>query len=288
LSAANGPLLHLFSPKTMFIDLPSVVLPTVGEAVYMHVADSAPSLTFFMVFALLVVFIRAFSELEAFPMVQILVRTIAQAYAAIMVTLLIMGMACLLLTLIYGLQFFPELANDAEKDWFFMFLSTFQIIIAGSEVNDTVWAYSRGSVVVLYFFSNVLLFLVMSQIFIAILVASWDAAIAAREERHRDASLPPDYQDCGEPSSALTRGSSTLLYWFCGWDCEHGGFGPALLRALHQQLARAEAAVLRHAVLVVTVARPSFNVSSERFNLQAGRRPTRRCAKLRSCWTRPS
>jgi len=256
----------------------------------MHVADSAPSLTFFMVFALLVVFIRAFSELEAFPMVQILVRTIAQAYAAIMVTLLIMGMACLLLTLIYGLQFFPELANDAEKDWFFMFLSTFQIIIAGSEVNDTVWAYSRGSVVVLYFFSNVLLFLVMSQIFIAILVASWDAAIAAREERHRDASLPPDYQDCGEPSSALTRGSSTLLYWFCGCGSRFCNALRTLRRRSDRRWApeHTTIAAKRTGGIVSMVASARHCCAHSTSSWRAPRRPTRRCAKLRSCWTRPS
>ena len=86
--------------------------------------------------------------------------------------------------------------------------------------------------VFLYVFSSLLLMLVLSQFFIAILVSAWQDAADLKASIAEDASLPPGYQKRPDERSLGARACEAVVFGLCGYSIHGKAFGQSIKHAL--------------------------------------------------------
>lgn len=247
---------QLLQARFILLELPSWLLPlmlespwcpAVGPLGYMNLCAAAQ----------LIVFARAFAEAEAFPLLERLVGTFSAAAKDVLGLIIVMVLSCFsfaCISLVMFGVFYPGTDVMTDQRFIELFADAFTAIIEGADLDEEMLRFNPTGTYISYFVRNLFLFLIISQIFIAVLVGAFDATAEKVDLALRDMSLPAGYIYIGEKRIECARWLLDYpVAFFTPYVLEYHAWAPTLLMALHQVIDAAEEmdeAVLHEQVLV--------------------------------------
>jgi len=179
-------------PFLLCVELPSLVLPMLLEIIKHTGALTVIDFNLLVSVTLSVMMARFFQEGQVIPAFRLLVMTTFQAadelwhFSVIMVVILFI--ATEMHVTIFGVY------SSAYETYGEAMLHQFNFFSMGGEFStEGEYQNSPYGYLFLYLFGQLVLFLVLSQFFIAILVSAWDDATHLKEKVKEDAYMPPGF-----------------------------------------------------------------------------------------------
>ena len=216
----------------LLIELPSILLPITLEILRFTGALSVINFNLCVSVTLAVMLARFFQEGQVIPAFQLFVLTIFHStgqlinFSVIMViTILVAAEMHITVFGVYTPSY--ETTGEAFMQMFNHFATGKDFENDGGEYDNSPFGY-----VVLYVFSTLLLLLVLSQTFVAILVSAWQGAADRKAEIEENASLPPGFQKRAETRSLWAQFLESVVFSVTGYSLRAGAFGPQIKHAL--------------------------------------------------------
>jgi len=236
---------RLMTKRFVFLELASWVVPFVVDAMETKMPRGMPEWIVLISANQLLMFVRAFEESEAFETIAKLVSAVARSFYTILGLCVLIVVTCACLTSVYGQLFGVFHFEDGGLGPFGdLWLEVFNVLIAGAPIDPEIYTYNPIGLMLMYLLMNFFLFLILSQVFIAILIGAFDSAEDADEVKERSNSIPSFYVDVGAPPpnmflSSFVHFPTYLLSWY---HIEYAAWGPTLLYALDLIVVGAEKA----------------------------------------------
>jgi len=121
------------------------------------------------------------------------------------------------------------------------FMRTFQQFSIGEELDlEHDYKNSPYGYIFLYLFSSVALLLVLSQFFIAILVAAWDSAAELKEIELTNDQLPPGFSARDDERPIWLKAAHWLVFCFTGYSIPAGTWSVRIKHAMDHLLTSTE------------------------------------------------
>ncbi|CAK0796803.1 unnamed protein product, partial [Prorocentrum cordatum] len=210
---------------------------------------------FLMCVSQLMALVRLFYEAQLLPFFKKLTETLFSASKRLLSFSLGMCLAMLIIASLYGQQF----GVFEKKSLVALFLFVLDQFANGASLSDEALKYNPEASILLYIITLFVLFLTLSQIFIAVLTAALDDANADERKRRYLMSVPEGYEvlstvkaaaaakalgqrpakrSWAQNATAHAISLMTLTYWCPRYAC----FVPALLRGLQMAIEKEEQA----------------------------------------------
>jgi len=233
---------RLISRRFLLLECPTWLLPVLCDVLESRL--TAPQWMILLAGSQLVVLLRAFLESEAFAIAEKLVFAISSSIGQIAGLCLVIGISTIAMTSVHGQLFgiFHFETAGGLGTWPNLWLEIFNVLIAGAAVDPELFAFNPWGVAMMYLCLNLFLYLIMSQVFIAILVASFDSAVTRESLKSRDLSVPPPFEDCSQPRSWALALFHFPVYLLTSYDIVYGANHLLLLEAVCESIQKAEAA----------------------------------------------
>ncbi|KAG8462396.1 hypothetical protein KFE25_012216 [Diacronema lutheri] len=182
-------MLHLLSPYSVLVWLPTIVLPW-----WLSSLDNALGLTNFPLLVAcveLVMFVRLFAEGQSLAPFRVIVRTLSSAARPLLTFCFAMATT---ITVFAAINSQISGAFDGTNSPFSSaFAASFDVVVQGAPLDSGASAVVPDAALLMYFVLNVALLLVLAQFFIAILVDAFDRARQAEEVKQLDRGVPPGF-----------------------------------------------------------------------------------------------
>ena len=218
-------------PFLMFVELPSIYLPVVLELLHFRGALTVINFNLCVAITLGVMLARFFQEGQVLPAFQLLVLTIFRSGEQLSNFALIMLVTLLIATEMHVTVF--GVYSSAYDDYGEALLTLFnQFANGGDFENEGEIDNSPFGYIFLYLFGQLVLFLVLSQFFIAILVAAWDSATELKLSAAAATQMPPGFRWRPTDRSTLSRLAGSLVFFTTGYSMEARTFGQHVKHAL--------------------------------------------------------
>ena len=216
----------------LLIELPSILLPITLEILRFTGALSVINFNLCVSVTLAVMLARFFQEGQVIPAFELFVLTIFHSTGQLINFSFIMVITILVATemhiTIFGV-YTPsyETTGEAFMQMFNHFATGKDFENTGGEFDNSPFGYT-----LLYVFGTLLLLLVLSQTFVAILVGAWQGAAELKAELKENASLPPGFQERADTQSLGARVLEAAVSCLTGYSLRAGAFGPQIKHAL--------------------------------------------------------
>ena len=176
----------------LFVELPSLVLPMSLEIIKHTGALTVIDFNLLVAVTLAVMLARFFQEGQVIPAFRLLVMTTFQAADELWHFSIIMAITLVIATEMHVTIF--GVYTSAYETFSEALAIQFNFFAMGGEFS-TEGEYQNAAYgyVFLYLFGQLVLFLVLSQFFIAILVSAWDEATNLKEQAKEDSYMPPGF-----------------------------------------------------------------------------------------------
>lgn len=229
-------------PFMLLIEWPTILLPWLAELIGPQLDLRTYAI---LVSAIeLVMFLRVFQEGQVLPPFRLVVRTLVYALPQLLWFTIAMVITVLVLAGI-DQQLFGTVDSNYSA-YGSSFISMFSVVIAGAGTGGPSFEFVPAGATLMYLTTNLLLFLVVAQFFIAILVGSFDETRSAESARAIELGLPRGCEDVSSSPNINIRATRWVQYVF-GY-MQLGVFSPRLHRQfvvlLREADLRAEAACI--------------------------------------------
>ena len=218
-------------PFLMLVELPSIYLPVMLELIHVSGAITVINFNLCVAITLAVMLARFFQEGQVLPAFQLLVLTIFRSGEQLSNFAVIMGVTLLIATEMHVTIF--GVYSDAYDDYGEALLTLFNHFAMGGDFeNSGEIDNSPFGFIFLYLFGQLVLFLVLSQFFIAILVAAWDSATELKASAAAETHMPPGFYWRPTHRSIVSRLLGSLIFFMTGYSMEARAFGQHVKHAL--------------------------------------------------------
>jgi len=183
---------------------------------------------------------RLFFEAEVIPSCRILLRAMAVATSQLTTLMFVLGVLILILAGISG-QLFGTFRFSGYYETIFDVLSQFA---TGAVLDDQSESYNSLGSKMMYFVILFVLFLTLSQVFITILMDSFEAAKEDRNDSKLELELPEGYVAAPRPNAGVIHPhaiAAAAFGWLFYYIPEYGATSPQVLRGLNIAVREAEA-----------------------------------------------
>ncbi|KAG8457576.1 hypothetical protein KFE25_003730 [Diacronema lutheri] len=225
---------RLGSSYWLLLTVPSFALPALAELTQRPISVS--SYTLWVSANELLMFVRCFHEGHVLPPFKVIVLTLANAAGQLLSFSIAMLCAIAVLAAVF-VQLFGAW-HPAYASFGMAFTRVFTSFTVGAEVDEDAMRVSPAGAALAHYVTNLFLFLIVSQFFIAIVVGSFDATREVERELRRYREIPSGYAPFGSPGPTPRRLADALGY-LCAYRA-HGGWAPLVVRGLERAIRRAE------------------------------------------------
>ena len=221
----------------LLIEVPSIVLPVLLELLRATGSLTVIEFNLMVAVTLAILLARFFQEGQVIVAFQLLVLTMTKATQQLFNFMLIMVMILLVATEMHVTIF--GVYTDLYDSQLHAFLGTFNAFANGLNFDNNSKDIKNSEVgyIFIYLFASLVLLLVLSQFFIAILVSAWDAAAEQEKELEARQALPPGFRkapDSNRPWWKVWGGRVVFLLF--GYSIEANGWGTRIKHALNHSV----------------------------------------------------
>mmetsp|Transcript_44285 Transcript_44285/g.137927 ORF Transcript_44285/g.137927 Transcript_44285/m.137927 type:complete len:724 (+) Transcript_44285:75-2246(+) len=191
---------------------------------------------------------RLFSEADVIPPCRVLLRALSIASRPAATLSLVLFIVMILLSGVAGQLFGPVLNHT----WWTALLDFTDQMAHGAQLNGEAEWYAPVGSKVMYFLALIVLFLTMSQVFITILIDSFQAGREDRAEQQLAVHLPEGYSSVLRPCG-LHEVVHSAVGWLSYYMPAYRSTSPQLLRALKRAttaLVEADWSLEKHPILL--------------------------------------
>lgn len=225
---------RLCEPYMLIFVIPSFVLPALAEV--MAGTMSVSAWTLWAGLNELLMFVRCFHEGHVLAPFRVIVLTLSNA-AGQLVSFSAVVFGAIVVIAAVSNQLFGVWSDD-YGDLSEAVTRVFNQFTIGAEVDERALLFSPHAALLMHYVTNLFLFLIVSQFFIAIVVGSFDATRTIELEHTRDRMVPPGYVPASRPPGIVQQCARGLRY-FVTYRV-HGTWAPVLIRRLDAAIRRVD------------------------------------------------
>ena len=237
---SKPPHARLVDISWFFVELPTIVLPLTSELLHYWGMIQLQQWTVWVSVIVVCMMLRFFHQGQVLHAFAHLVRTLKEAATGLFRFMTTAFIAMLIITYIHVTLFAPF--TFLYKSYFEALLNVFTDFATGASFDATVIEYTtQPTGYVLYFIlSNVLLYLIFSQFFIAIVVSAYDAALEVERLKAINRQLHPSFEVRPQPFHRVM--ADKIVFFWTNYSMNFKCFAPGIRLAEVLEMALHEVA----------------------------------------------